>query len=323
MRLQGLRFWGWVSAALHGVLLLALLFDLASRKFEEPKEQGLAVELVAALPPQQAQGNRPAPVAAPAEPVPEPPRPEPPVPTPPPPRAVEAPPPPPPPPPPAPPPPQVVEPAPRNTPPAPPREVTPEPSPVKPPPPQQQAQPRPEPPLPVPPPPVPPPPEPGRAPGTGQTPPPPRPQERSQSVLSTLERLRQQQQREPPRARPTPPSGAPQQGGGAPTGTAELTAGERTGLADKIGECWKVDAGALNVREIVVELRVDVDAGGVVRNVRPNGSAPSDPRARMVFEAARRALLDPACNPLPLPRERLAALRDTVFRFNPRDLGLR
>jgi hypothetical protein len=43
----------------------------------------------------------------------------------------------------------------------------------------------------------------------------------------------------------------------------------------------------------------------------------------MVYEAARRALLDPRCNPLPLPRERLAALRDAVFRFNPRDLGLR
>ena len=136
-------------------------------------------------------------------------------------------------------------------------------------------------------------------------------------------RRQQQQQQEPPRARPNPPQGAPQAGGGAPTGTAALSAGERTGLADKIGECWKVDAGALGLREIVVELRVDVDAGGVVRNVRPNGTAPSDPRARMVYEAARRALLDAACNPLPLPRERLAALRDTVFRFSPRDLGLR
>ena len=73
----------------------------------------------------------------------------------------------------------------------------------------------------------------------------------------------------------------------------------------------------------MVELRVDVDGGGVVRRVMPNGSPPSDPRARSVYEAARRALLDPRCNPLPLPATRLAALRDTIFRFNPRDLGLR
>ncbi|MDB5416404.1 MAG: hypothetical protein JWR10_4739, partial [Rubritepida sp.] len=181
------------------------------------------------------------------------------------------------------------------------------------------------PPLPLPPPPVPPPPEPAQTPGTGQTPPVQRPQERSQSVLNTLERLRQAQQPQtaPPTARANPRPSAPQQGGGAPTGTANLTAGERAGLADKIGECWAVDAGAPNIQTIIVELRIEVDAGGTVRVVRPNGAVPTEPRARMVFEAARRALLDPRCNPLPLPRDRLEALRNTVFRFNPRELGLR
>jgi hypothetical protein len=119
------------------------------------------------------------------------------------------------------------------------------------------------------------------------------------------------------------PSAPQPPGGGAPTGTAALTAGERAGLADRISECWSVDGGGVGVRDIVVELRVVVDAGGTVRNVQPNGSVPGEPRARAVYEAARRALLDQRCNPLPLPRERLAALRDTVFRFNPRDLGFR
>jgi len=178
--------------------------------------------------------------------------------------------------------------------------------------------------LPLPPPPTPPPPEPARTPGTGQTPPVARPEERSQSVLNTLERLRQQQQQQqPPTARPNPAAGAPQQGGGVPQGAANLTAAERAGLADKIGECWAVDAGAPNIQSIIVELRIEVDAGGTVRVVRPNGAIPTEARARMVFEAARRALLDPRCNPLPLPRDRLEALRNTVFRFNPRELGLR
>ncbi|MCW8088502.1 cell envelope integrity protein TolA, partial [Sabulicella glaciei] len=186
------------------------------------------------------------------------------------------------------------------------------------------APPRPTPPLPLPPPPTPPPPEPAQTPGTGQTPPVRNPAERSQSVLNTLERLQAaQRQTQPPTARPNPAPGAPQQGGGVPQGTANLTASERAGLADKISECWSVDAGAPGLNQISVELRVEVDAGGVVRVVRPNGSPPSEPRARMVYEAARRALLDPRCNPLPLPRERLAALRDAVFRFRPSDLGLR
>jgi hypothetical protein len=198
-------------------------------------------------------------------------------------------------------------------------------APATPPPtPPSQAQVQNTPPLPLPPPPAPPPPEPAQAAGTGRTPPVARPEERSNSVQNTLERLRQAQtQNTPPTARANPAPSQPSRGGGAPTGTAELTQGERTGLADKISECWSVDAGGLNIHEVVVELRVDVDAGGVVRNVRPNGSVPGDARARSVYEAARRALLDPRCNPLPLPRERLAALRNTVFRFNPRDLGLR
>ena len=176
----------------------------------------------------------------------------------------------------------------------------------------------------VPRPPAPTPPQPSKEAGTGRTPPVQKPQADSRSVLNTLDKLMQSaQQNRPPTGKPSPAAGTPQQGGGAPTGTATLSAGEKAGLADKISECWSVDGGGLGINSVVVELRVDVDAGGVVRNVRANGSPPSDPRARSVYEAARRALLDPKCNPLPLPRERLAALRDTIFRFNPRDLGLR
>ena len=169
------------------------------------------------------------------------------------------------------------------------------------------------------------PPEPGKTPGTGQTPPAQRTEERSTSVLNNRDRLLRdlRRQQEPPRARATPPSGAPQQGGGTPTGVAALSAGETRGLSEAIQPCFSVDAGGLNIAEIVVEMYIDVDGGGVVRNVRPNGSPPSDPRARMVYERARTALLSPACNPLPLPRERLAALRDTLFRFRPANLGLR
>ena len=37
----------------------------------------------------------------------------------------------------------------------------------------------------------------------------------------------------------------------------------------------------------------------------------------------RAALLDARCATLRLPRDRLEAIRETEFRFNPRDLGLR
>ena len=156
------------------------------------------------------------------------------------------------------------------------------------------------------------------------TPPVRTPEANSQSVLNTLERLRQTTPaNEPPRGAPANAPARVASGGGAPTGTSPLTSGEKGQLANKISECWAVDAGGQGVSSIVVSLRVDVDTAGVVRAVRPADSYPSDPRVRAVYDAARRALLDPRCNPLPLPRERVAALRDTVFRFNPRELGLR
>jgi hypothetical protein len=167
---------------------------------------------------------------------------------------------------------------------------------------------------------VPPPPEPSRQAGTGQTPPVARPQENSTSVQNTLERLRaQQQQDRAPTARPNP-SGAPRQGGGNPNQTGNLTQGEIRALGEQVGECWNVDAGMLGLESIVVELRVQLDGQGNVRNVVPAGNMPTDPRVRSVFESARRALLSPACNPLKVPADKLQTVMASTFRFNPRGL---
>jgi len=330
-----LNKWLMVSAGLHAALLaIGALYSLARPIPEPPQEQGIAVELVAPGPSQMARADTPSPNPAqtstqtPTPPTPEPPAPEPPR------NAPPQPTPPPPPPPPAPaaaPTPAPPSPA-RPTPPAPAPAPTPEPSPAprvqpqtpaqQPTPPQQQAAqpPRPEPPLPLPPPPVPPPPEPSRQAGTGQTPPAARPQENSASVQNTLERLRNaQQQDRAPTARPNP-SGAPRQGGGSPTGNAALTQVEIRGLEVQVEECWNVDAGMLGLQEITVELRVQLDALGNVRNAAPWGNLPSDPRVRAIYESARRALLSPACNPLKVPPDKIKTLESTPFRFSPRGL---
>jgi hypothetical protein len=329
-----LNRWGMVSAGLHVLVLgIGALFVLA-RPIPEPEEQGIAVELVSPGPPLLAQGDLPRPVPAPPapEPAPRPPTPEPPAPTPPRNAPPEPPPPPPPPPPapaptPSPPTPTQAQPTPPAPAPAPspdpvpaPRVTQPTPTPPAPQPPQQAAAPpRPD-PLPLPPTPVPPPPEPSQQAGTGQTPPVARPQERSTSVQNTLERLRTaQQQDRPPTARPNP-SGAPQQGGGTPAGTAALTQGEIRGLADQIAECWNVDRGMLGLDTIVVELRVVLDGQGNVRNVVPASAIPGDPRARSVYESARRALMSPQCNPLRVPPNKYQTVMASIFRFNPRGL---
>jgi hypothetical protein len=140
-------------------------------------------------------------------------------------------------------------------------------------------------------------------------------------VLSTLERLRQQQAaNRPPTARPTPQPGRPAAPGGAPTGLDLFSAGERAAIGERIGECWRVDQGMLGLSEMRVSLRAIVDRAGVIRNVEAGpGGAPSEPRARALYEQARRALRDPACSPLPVPPGRLQADSNIFdFNFNPR-----
>jgi hypothetical protein len=141
-------------------------------------------------------------------------------------------------------------------------------------------------------------------------------------VQNTLERLRQlQASQQPPTARPNPQAGRPSAGGGSPTGTQPLTQGEIRGLAEQVGECWSVDAGAPNLSEIVVELRVQLDGQGNVRNVLPGDrGVPTEPRARAVYESARRALLSPQCNPLRVPPDKYPTIMASTFRFNPRGL---
>ena len=110
-------------------------------------------------------------------------------------------------------------------------------------------------------------------------------------------------------------------GGGSPTGTAPLTQGEIRGLAEQIGECWSVDAGMLGLQDIVVELRVQLDGQGNVRNVVPGDrGVPNDARSRAVYESARRALLSPQCNPLRVPTDKHRTVMESTFRFNPRGL---
>mgnify|MGYP005844805213 CR=1 FL=1 len=299
-----------LSGGLHLLVLMALLLGISSTKrFEEPVEQGIPVELMIAMGPTApaetpTAPSEPAPQATP-EPAPDP-EPVPPTPAPP-----QPPPPPPPPPPPAPEPPAPAPSPPTPPPPPPPPAPAPEPTPAPPPPP---------PPPPTPPPPTPPPPRPPAPPPPVQTPPVQRPQEGSTALQNTLERLRQQQAQQPP-PRPRQPQGGRPPTPGAPGGTAPtpgLTRGEIDGLANRISECWSVDAGMRGLEEIVVELRVRLRPDGSVVTATPVRQYSG--REQIVAEQARRALMSPRCNPLPIAPEQRAILETATFRFSPQGL---
>jgi len=146
----------------------------------------------------------------------------------------------------------------------------------------------------------------------------------SDSVENTLDRLRQlQRQTQPPTARPNPRAGGGQPNpGGNPYGndTAALTADQRGAIGDRVRECWTKDAGALDIDKQRVLLTVTTDASGTARivEIAPEDQARmGDPRFRAFAERARRAVLDPRCAALPLPRQLTGRNAVLTFRFTP------
>ena len=113
--------------------------------------------------------------------------------------------------------------------------------------------------------------------------------------------------------------------GGMPEGTDEadhsLSASQQGTIGAYIRRCWIYASGALHKTPMQVMLIVTTDADGVARAVK---FAPAD-QARMdqdpVFQAfadrARRAVLDPRCANLPLPRHLLGEVNVLSFRFSP------
>lgn len=146
----------------------------------------------------------------------------------------------------------------------------------------------------------------------------------SDELNNTLEKLKAlQQQIKPPTAKANPSAGGAPKAGGSPTGDINntLSAVQRGAIGDKVRECWTKDAGALDLEKMRVRLTVTTDATGTARlvEVAPEdaGRVDGDIRLKVFFERARRAILDPRCASLPLPKDKLGAIQKLTFVFSP------
>ncbi|WP_142235879.1 hypothetical protein [Allostella humosa] len=128
--------------------------------------------------------------------------------------------------------------------------------------------------------------------------------------------------------RPTPPApprpqvaaAAPQS---APSLSQTLTSSEMDGVRQQIERCWSFVGGGKEVQQIVVEIRVQMNPDATVREARilDTGRGQSDPQFRSVAESARRAILNPECSPLRLPRDKYDQWKSFTFIFSPKDFG--
>ena len=113
-----------------------------------------------------------------------------------------------------------------------------------------------------------------------------------------------------------PPSSQPH----APLGS-QLTASEMDLVREQIAHCWNINAGARDAKDLVVEIRAQVQQDGTVTraDIVDQGRM-GDPLFRAAAESARRAFFNPNCTPLKLPPEKYATWKDLVVDFSPKDI---
>lgn len=300
-----------LSATMHVAVVVLVIVGLPMLIHPPPpQDMPIAVQLVTLGPETRAThpNPRPKPNAKPDVPVAEVPVPKP-APKPEPPKPVSEPPPsaaaPPPEPTPQPPTPEPVAPAPPPPPPKPP-----EPQAIAPPP-TLKPEPKPKPPKPV---------------ATAEAKPEVKKTERPAAFDALLKNLTRQQTDPTEQAPPQPrrmrtalaePSSQPR----APLG-AQLTASELDLVRQQIAQCWNIPAGARDAQDLIIEVKVEVNSDGTVRQARivDTGRYAADNFFRAAADSAVRAVLNPHCSPLRLPPDKYEAWRNLDLFFNPKDV---
>ena len=100
-----------------------------------------------------------------------------------------------------------------------------------------------------------------------------------------------------------------------------LTGSEIDAIRRTIYKCWIVPAGARGAKDLVVDVDMSVAPDGTVTKASVSDkSRMSDPAYRTAAESAVRAVLDPACNPLPIPEDKYEQFKELTLSFNPKDM---
>ncbi len=100
----------------------------------------------------------------------------------------------------------------------------------------------------------------------------------------------------------------------------QLTMSERDAVRHQIEKCWSFPGGARDAENLVVDIRLRLNADGTVITAElvDNARAARDSFFRAAAESARRAVH--LCSPLRLPPKKYEEWKNMVLRFNPREM---
>ncbi len=104
----------------------------------------------------------------------------------------------------------------------------------------------------------------------------------------------------------------------APEFAAVVTASEVEGVRQKIRPCWNSFGGAKDAPIVTLVVQMNQNGTPVEADFKDPGRM-GDPVYRAAAESARRAILNPRCQPWPLSPEKDSSWRVITFNFDPRD----
>ena len=104
--------------------------------------------------------------------------------------------------------------------------------------------------------------------------------------------------------------------------TRPLTISEIDLVRQQIAGCWNLPAGAKEAEDLIIEIWVAMNPDGTVREARiqNQGRLRADGFFRAAAESALRAVLNPRCSPLKLPRDKYDLWQIMTLTFNPREM---
>jgi len=162
----------------------------------------------------------------------------------------------------------------------------------------------------------------------------PKPPDQFASVLKTLEKLKNQPKskkkiEDKPKEKVKPKTSFQEQMAKALASPSKsfnaeqsLAISEIDLVRQQIRKCWSLPAGAKDAADLVISIEVDMNADGSVRRaqIKDRARMGKDAFFRAAAESARRAVLNPRCNPFKLPPEKYQQWQTMTLNFNPREM---
>ena len=97
----------------------------------------------------------------------------------------------------------------------------------------------------------------------------------------------------------------------------KLTISEKDAIRRQFYKCWIVPAGAKNLKDLVVSIKIKLDRDGNVISSKLMNKINSDPFFRTASESALRAVNHPECQKLKVPKKKYETWKALILEFDP------